>query len=116
MTEKKKRRPYRTKTTKLEEFNTEAEKLSQVYGILFAIERVSGFVDSLGVRHAPAYTVHVDGFAFRVADICCGVALLKGFDAGQQFRDASSGRGCVTAIEAREICIGVLKEKGLYHG
>jgi hypothetical protein len=108
----RKRRPYRTSKVFLCEFNELAEKISRKWGVLVGVERVTGYTDVSGVRHAPAFNVHVDGLAFRVASLPAAIGLLTGFDSGREFSDTGAGRGCVTEVECAAVCRRVMAEGG----
>lgn len=105
----KKRREYRSKKKQLSEFDQVAETVTKRFGILCGIERISGYSDTNGVYWASAYTLHVDGLAFRVDSVSHAVAFLNGFSAGRDFDQAGHGRGCVDCGECERIAIQVVE-------
>lgn len=103
-------RAYKSLKIQRQLFDKAAEEFTAKYAILIGIERLGGYHDNKGEFVPPAFSLHVDGLAFRVETITHGIAFLQGICAGFEFAASRSGIGFLTRTECEAICRKMIEE------
>lgn len=107
---KRARRAYKCQRFQRHLFDEAADDFTAKYSILIGIERLGGYRDNKGEVVPPAFSLHVDGLAFRVETITHGIAFLQGVCAGFEFSASRSGVGFLTRSECEAICRKMIDE------